>query len=149
MYSDKQLMEQIDRIMHTQLFGVLATEGIQYPYCTLVGFVALNNCREVVFATLRETRKYHNISRQSKVSILIDDRSNSTSDLMDALALTVIGTASEITGEPFNTYSSLYLEKHPNLKEFIADPNCALIKVDIAKYIMVNNFQNVTEVEIP
>lgn len=149
MYSAKQLMEQIDKIMQTQLFGVLATEGKQYPYCTLVGFVALNNSREVVFATQRETRKYQNISRHSKVSILIDNRSNRTQDLMDALALTIVGTATEISGESYPTYRSLYLEKHPNLKEFVSAPNCALIKIDIAKFIMVNNFQNVTEVEIP
>lgn len=149
MYSTQKLMTQIDNILHNQLFGVIATEGTKYPYCTLVGFVALKDCREIIFATLRDTRKYQNISRESNVSLLIDNRSNSTKDLKDAMALTILGKATEIRGDSYTSYCSSYLKKHPNLKEFISAPNCTLIKVEVTRYVLVSNFQNVTEVEIP
>jgi len=43
----------------------------------------------------------------------------------------------------------VYLEKHPNLEEFVTGPNCALLRIKVDKYIVVTRFQEVREIKIP
>jgi hypothetical protein len=43
---------------------------------------------------------------------------------------------------------SLYLQKHPNLREFISDPNCALMEIKVDKYMLVSRFQEVMELDM-
>jgi nitroimidazol reductase NimA-like FMN-containing flavoprotein (pyridoxamine 5'-phosphate oxidase superfamily) len=148
MINKDQTLDKISKILNSQLFAVIATNGIQYPYCTLVGFATTEDYRELIFATIRETRKYENIDKESSVSLLIDSRTNHTIDIQEAIALTILGHAQEVNDNEYKKYQSLLLRKHPYLREFVIAPNCALIKVIIDKYIMVSNFQNVIELEI-
>jgi nitroimidazol reductase NimA-like FMN-containing flavoprotein (pyridoxamine 5'-phosphate oxidase superfamily) len=90
MYTENQVFDRIKKILRSQLFGVIATQGLQYPYCTLVGFTSSDDCKEIIFATVRHSRKYQNIQRNSKVSLLVDNQKNTTADLQDAEALTVL-----------------------------------------------------------
>jgi len=41
--------------------------------------------------------------------------------------------------------SSLYLARHPHLKDFFAAPDCALFRVDIERILLVTDFQQVVE----
>jgi nitroimidazol reductase NimA-like FMN-containing flavoprotein (pyridoxamine 5'-phosphate oxidase superfamily) len=148
MYTENQVFDRIKKILRSQLFGVIATQGLQYPYCTLVGFTSSDDCKEIIFATVRHSRKYQNIQRNSKVSLLVDNQKNTTADLQDAEALTVLGSSAEIEKSEAEKYLSLYINKHPYLKEFVTAPNCALIKVTVDKFVLVNNFQNVVELKI-
>jgi hypothetical protein len=83
------------------------------------------------------------------VSILIDSRSNRVEDFKDAMALTVLGNAHEAEGEEKERLSGLYLARHPHLKEFLMDPDCALMVLEVERYIMVIRFQQVMELDIP
>ena len=47
-----------------------------------------------------------------------------------------------------NTHKYENLKKNPNLKNFVNESDCALIKVKVSKYILVNNFQNILEYSI-
>jgi len=145
MIKNEELLDQIRSLLHTQNCGVLATHGSEYPYATLVGFATTEDCRELIFATIRDTRKYANIKKTPNVSLLIDSRVNQVHDFQDAKALTVLGSAEELDSTLKNNYLALYLSKHPYLKEFVTAPNCSLIKVSVAKYILVDHFQNVME----
>ena len=140
-----ELFSSICAVLQSQKLGVLATQGEVYPYCTLVGFVATDDCKEVVFATLRDTSKFRNVSKNKHVSLLIDTQKNSATDFKDAEALTVLGTAGEVKEERKKEYVALYLKKHPYLEDFIKTPNCAVMRVSVEKYILVQNFQNVLE----
>lgn len=148
MFTKDQAFTQIRKILDSQLFGVIATNGSKYPYSTLVGFASRENYRELIFATIRETRKYRNIDKEPSVSFLIDNRTNNTIDIQDAMALTILGNAREVSDNEYKDYQLLLLRKHPYLREFIIAPNCALIKVVIDKYVLVSNFQNVIELEL-
>lgn len=145
MDNKEKVFEEIQSLLNTQNFGVLATQGVEYPYCTLVCYAASNDGQEIVFATIRDTRKYKNIKKMPKVSLLIDTQTNQVNDFKNAQALTVLGTAQEVDSTNAPDYLSLFLKKHPYLKEFVTIPNCAVIKVSVSKYILVNNFQNVIE----
>ena len=112
---------------------------------SLVAFANTDNLREIVFATLRTTRKYANIDADKHVALLIDNRSNKTADFRKAMAATAIGQIREITKRKNSRYLRLYLEKHPHLKEFVEAPTCALLCIVVEKYYVVNRFQQVVE----
>ena len=145
MLDNEKIFDQIRCLLQAQNCGVLATHGSEYPYATLVGYATSDDCKELIFTTTRDTRKYKNIKKTSNVSLLIDSRLNQVNDFRDAKALTVLGRAQELYGTLKNDYLTLYLNKHPYLKEFATSPNCSLIKVTVVKYILVDHFQNVLE----
>ncbi len=62
------------------------------------------------------------------------------------MAVTALGRAKEVAGAEENHYLRIYLAKHPHLAEFIGSPECALIKIEVERYFMVSNFQEITEV---
>ena len=70
---------------------------------------------------------------------------NSVEDFSNAQALTVLGIVEEVRKNEEHELTSLYLHRHPHLREFISDPNCAIIKVKVEKYILVSRFQEVME----
>ena len=145
MIQNEELLDQIRSLLEGQNCGVLATHGSEYPYAALVGYASSQDCRELVFATIRDTRKFKNIQKKPNVSLLIDNRVNQANDFQDAKALTVLGRAQKIDDTLTNDYLALYLKKHPSLEEFVDAPNCSLIKVSVVKHILVDHFQNVME----
>jgi general stress protein 26 len=142
----KQALSSIRQLLSDQYLGVLATQGQEYPYSTLVGFAATDDLKTLYFATIRDTRKYENIQRHPQVSMLIDSRHNKIQDFKDAQALTVLGKARDEVGTDRPDGESLYLQKHPYLREFLKNPNCAFMRLDVRKFIMVSRFQEVIEV---
>ena len=149
MMNVEQVRKDIKHILNFQQLGVLATYGSEYPYTSIVGFVATDDLEHILFATFRDTRKYGNIQSDPHVSILIDNRSNRAEDFSNARALTALGIVTEVDRDEENGFADLYLQRFPQLKEFISDPNCALMKIKVHKYIMVSRFQEVVELEMP
>ncbi|MGA1824526.1 MAG: pyridoxamine 5'-phosphate oxidase family protein [bacterium] len=145
MISKETLFDRIQCLLNEQHFSVLATQGSEYPYCTLVAYAASSDCKAIIFATIRDTRKYKNLTKKPNVSLLIDNQTNQVHDFKDARALTVLGSAHTIENTDGPDYRALYLKKHPYLREFVTAPNCSLIRVRVLKYILVTNFQNVLE----
>ena len=135
-------------LFKTQKFCVLSTINKNQPYSSLVGFWGDDDLKEIVFVTDRSTRKYSYISENSRVAVLIDTRTNQDTDLNIAIAATATGEAEEISGIERDHLQSLFLEKHPLLIDFVTTPSCALMRIKIDCYFIVNRFQNVVEVHI-
>jgi nitroimidazol reductase NimA-like FMN-containing flavoprotein (pyridoxamine 5'-phosphate oxidase superfamily) len=144
----RKLKRVVKNLFHSQRLGVLATYGEGQPYSSLVAFAATSDLKYLVFATTRATRKYANVSAESRVAILVDNRSNQDSDFHSAIAVTALGNAEEVKESERNRFLRLYLAKHPYLEEFVNSPTCALLKVSVQKYHMASRFQNVTELHI-
>lgn len=142
------LKNRIKQLLKKQKLAVLATQGDEYPYNTLVGYAFTKDLKFILFATMRHTRKYNNISRHPKLSMLIDSRKNYVSDFKDAVALTVTGSVVKVQN-PFKArYKNLYLKRFPHLKGFVDDPDTSIIAVKVHRYIFVQRFQEVLEVEM-
>jgi heme iron utilization protein len=139
-------LEVVRDVLKTQNLGVLATFGEKYPYTSLVGFVAGENERTIIFTTLRNTRKYQHLTQRPEVSILISTGTNDPSDFQESSAVTAFGEAREATPSEKDSFKALYLNKFPFLENFTLDVGCAFIKVDIKKYLVVTRFQEVSEV---
>jgi len=140
-----QLKNKIKELLDQQTLGVLATQGEKYPYNTLVAYAFSEDLRYIFFATRKHTRKYNNIMKHNHVSILIDSRTNDVTDFKDAVALTVMGKMVNTT--PLE-YRELYLNRFPHLRDFIEDPNTTIMTLKIDKYIYVQRFQEVLELDI-
>ena len=138
---------KLNSVLSSQNLGVLATSGEEFPYTSLVGIVPDEALKSIIFATMRQTRKYGNLKRNPKVSILINSSTNSADDFKDAVSITVLGTATDVPEDELESIKKIYLSKFPFLEDFVKDPACVLVKVKVAKFIVVSRFQEVTEIE--
>ena len=138
----------IRSLLSLQRLAVLGTGSEAGPYSSLVAFSATRDMRHIFFVTGRATRKYGNLKRDSRVSLLLDNRSNRETDFHLAAAATAVGTATEMRGEPKRTGLRRFLRKHPQLREFAASPNCALFRIRVRTYYVVSRFQQVMELHI-
>ncbi len=143
-----QLQRRIAALLQKQSLAVLSTQGAEGPYASLVAFAESPDLKHLLFATTRSTRKYKNLSRNPRAALLIDNRSNRVSDFVRAMAVTAIGEARELAGQEREAQCTLYLTKHPRLREFVSSPSCALFCVRVDTYLSVSRFQNVQELHI-
>jgi heme iron utilization protein len=143
-----QLKEFLKDLFSSQRLAVLATQSKKQPYGNLVAFMATNDLKHLLFATTRVTRKYDNISSNPRIAMVVDNRSNREADFHQAAAVTATGEVKEIEGPERKRFQKLYLTKHPYLKEFVSSPTCALLKVEVETYYVVNRFQNVVELQM-
>jgi hypothetical protein len=143
MNGSSNLRQTLKDVLTTQRFCVLATQGQGQPYGSLVAFAETDDLRQMVFATSRETRKFANLLSEPRVALVIDSRSNSDTDLKDAVAITALGPAHEATGHERERLAGVYLGKHPTLAGFIGSPEAAICSVAVEEYI-VARFREVT-----
>jgi nitroimidazol reductase NimA-like FMN-containing flavoprotein (pyridoxamine 5'-phosphate oxidase superfamily) len=141
--------EKIQEILHelfsSQNLAVLGTHQSGQPYGSLVAFAATSDLKNLFFATTRATRKFANLQADSRVSMVLDNRSNRVADFRKAVAATVLGRAKEVRGKERRQAEKMYLAKHAHLKEFVSSPTCALVKIRVEVYYLVWRFQNVLE----
>jgi hypothetical protein len=136
----------IRELLESQRLAVLSTQDHIQPYSNLVAFAATPDLKYLLFATTRATRKYANLLAHSRVSILIDSRTNEAADFAEAAAVTVLGQAEEMQGTELKQFLPVYLGRHPYLRDFVTSPTCALFRVSVERYILVTRFQDVREI---
>ena len=139
---------ELKEIQKSQPLGVLATQNRGQPYTSLVAFASSDDLRSLFFATTRPTRKYANLSGDSRVAMLVDNRSNKASDFRWAKAVTVVGKAEELEPQRSQESIAIYLTKHPHLENFVSSPNCAFLRIQVSTYYLVTRFQNVMEIKV-
>ena len=145
----KRPVEQMVRsLLASQALAVLATHGDAGPYASLVAIAATDDLKHLLFATTRATRKFANLQADARVAFLVDNRSNQAADFRDAVAATVRGRAEEVQATEREPLLALYLARHPHLRDFVASPTCAFLKVHVASYFVVTRFQEVMELHI-
>jgi len=124
-------METIKILCQSQQVAVLSTQGEGQPYSNLVAFAESGDLRHLLFVTNRNTRKFSNITRDRKVAMLIDNRTNQPLDFENAVAVTIIGNADEVVGEEKEHLAQVYTSKHPSLTDFVYQRDNALLKITI------------------
>jgi len=139
----EQQKKQLHELFTNQRLAVLATLNNNEPYTSLVAFSATEDLSYLIFATLRQTQKFNNIIQNGKISMLIDNRENLSTDVKNAMAVTVVGIASEIK-EKQQYFLDIHFRKHPYLREFLKNENCVLVGLSIEKIIIVTDFQQIT-----
>lgn len=146
--TELQMRQQIDDLLSEQPLAVLSTQRNGQPYSSLMAFAHTPDLGAIVVATGKSTRKYQNIIKDSRVSLLVDNRSNDEEDFHAAAALTVLGVAKNIESKERQEFETIYLERHPYLQKFLNAPTTSFIKIEVHCYLMVSRFQNVMEYRI-
>jgi len=131
----------LERLVSGQRLAVLATSGAAGPYLSLVAFAASADRRSFYFVTSRNTRKWANLEAESRVALLIDDRPGGQADFSRSAAVTITGTARELSGEERGIALELYKARHPELAEFARSPASALLKITVSDLYPVNGFK--------
>ncbi|MBN2014732.1 MAG: pyridoxamine 5'-phosphate oxidase family protein [Candidatus Altiarchaeota archaeon] len=145
---EDDIKNRINEVLTEQKLGVLSTEYEGQPYASLVAFASTPDLRSLLFATDRVTRKYQNISVNPMVALLVDNRSNNSSDFSKAVAVTASGRAIEVS-EKDRELSNGFLLKHPALSGFLSNSATALMKIDVENYVVVEGLKKVSVTEIP
>jgi heme iron utilization protein len=143
----KELYKKIKSISGQTRFAVLATESNGCPYTNLVGFLLSKDLKNLYFFTSKNTRKYRNILNNPEVCLLIDTRDKFPDKTYLITAITLIGKA-EIMEDMPGSVVDMYLEKNAELKDFTESSSNVLVRVNITRYILVDRFQEVTEMEV-
>jgi nitroimidazol reductase NimA-like FMN-containing flavoprotein (pyridoxamine 5'-phosphate oxidase superfamily) len=144
----EEIRRRLQDLCISQKLAVVATQSDGQPYASLVAFAASDDLRHLFFVTARTTRKFANLTKDSRVAVLINSSANRESDFHEAVSVTVTGTAQEIRDAERDRVLTLYLSKHPYLEDFARAPSCAVIRVTTKSYYLVKNFQTVMELHI-
>ena len=146
--TDQEMRTHIGSILSQQSLAVLSTQRNGQPYTNLMAFANSEDLGEFVVATGKSTRKYQNLMMDSRVSLLVDNRSNKEHDFHAAEALTVMGVANAVDEQDRYFYEDIYIKKHPYLQDFIQTSTTRLFKIRVKIYRLVSRFQNVVEYRI-
>lgn len=141
-------MRTLRQLLEGQLLGVLGTQHDGAPYTSLVGFAATSDLKQLLFATGRSTRKIANLKGDARASMLVDNRTNRSSDFTESAAATAVGVVEEIDDAERAELEELFLAKHPHLESFLSSPSCAFLRLRVSVYMVVTRFQQVMELHL-
>jgi len=78
--------------------------------------------------------------------LVVDNRADKADELMEIEAVTVTGRSQMIErGGDFDQWAGLLIARHPYLKSFVKAATCALFRVDVARFLHVARFQEVSQ----
>ena len=143
MNKQSTIKEYIEGILKTIGFAVLATEGKGQPHASLIAITPLGNCRQLIFATYRNTLKYRNISKNNKVAVFIESGDDKRKVLQKSILLTIIGHTEEISIAENEAAYQTHLKRHPEMESFMLSSDCALIMVIAKSYQIVNGIDDI------
>jgi hypothetical protein len=126
-------------------FGVLATEHAGQPHTSLVAITPLDAGRHVLFATYRDTRKFRNLTHNTRVSLLMDGRSRvGACSTETCLVLSAVGQVHELGAAFARQALDAHRLHHPQLEGFLNAPDCVLMQVEVEAYQVVNGIDDVS-----
>jgi len=118
------------------------------PHVSLVAIASCPDLGRLVFATRRDSTKYSNLCHHPQVALLLDSRTNTASDVVEAEALTVLGRAIETPAGEHAELEAMYVQQHPELAAFPKDPESALVTVRVHRYLLVSHFDEKAELDL-
>ena len=142
MNKQSTLKEYIEVVLKTSNFAVLATEGNGQPHTSLIAITPVENYRQIIFATYRNTLKYRNLSDNNKVAVLIEGEFFNRKGLKESVVLTIIGHTEEISISGDEAHYQSHLYRHPDMESFMLSPDCVLIRVIAHSYQLVHGIED-------
>lgn len=137
---EQLMLENMKALVKEKDVCVLATVSAEKPHCSLMSYVADDDCREIYMVTQRQSRKYENLTRNPQVSLLIDTREEHLgSRRPEAKALSVNGTFQDIDDEiKKNHIRTKLLERHPHVKEILDHPDAVILCIRVNSFLLLN-----------
>ena len=148
MATQEQLRQTVRTLLDSQPQGVLATQHDRHPYTSLMAFAVTSDLHWIVFATYRATRKHANLLANPRASLLVDNRTSKSADYHNTVATSAQGLVSEVDVIQRRELMQLYLDKHPDLSDFVSATDCVLLKLEVESFYVVSQFQNVAVLQM-
>ncbi len=142
------LQSAIAGLLNEQRLAILATVAQQSPYCNLVAFTPAHDLQTIIFATPRSTSKYANMLHNPNVSLLVDDRVRSGVNFQSGMAVTAVGAVAPVGPQEEDALKARHVARHAELNDFIYSPDCALVQVRVARYILVSSLHEASVFEV-
>lgn len=137
--------DNIQSLLSTTGFAVLATESGGQPHTSLIAITPLDQGQRLVFATYRNTRKFTNLMQNQRVSVLMDGRSRAAASCApEGFILSAVGRVQEISAATHAEVLGMHLQKHPDLAAFTQAPDCVLLELVVEAYQVVRGIDDVT-----
>lgn len=137
MNKQKSVKDYIEAVLTTGGFAVLATESGGQPHTSLVAITPYDNFRQIIFATYRNTLKYHNLSHNNKVAVFIEGRYSRLEGMEETVVLQIIGYTEEINIDLNEAPFLDHLKRHPEMESFMHSSDCAIFRVFARSYQVV------------
>ncbi len=139
------LINDVEKLLSRQLYGILATSGETCPHMSLVAFCTLEDLKTVLFISPEKSEKIDNIKRNPGIALFVDNRTNTSEDITSVTSVTIYGNAalpekSEKTAEWLDRYN----DKLPHMKSFASLETNILVAVDIDTIHIVRDLFEVT-----
>ena len=112
MNKQSTIKQYIESVLKTSSFAVLATEGNGQPHTSLIAITPVENYRQIIFATYRNTLKYRNLSDNNKVAVLIEGEHFNMEGQKESVVLTIIGHTEEIIMTGNEAPYQVHLNRH-------------------------------------
>jgi nitroimidazol reductase NimA-like FMN-containing flavoprotein (pyridoxamine 5'-phosphate oxidase superfamily) len=134
------MIEEMKSFVKNKKTCVLATATDNNPHCSLMAYVTDDDCREIYMVTSRKSKKFHNLSENPSVSLLIDTREeDSASQNPKTRALTIAGVYTQLADENKKTkIRSEMVSKHPAIRDLIKNPNAEILCIKIVSFLLLN-----------
>jgi len=148
MSKDQALHQIVQKIFAAQPLGILATQGNGYPYCTIVAFTSSDDLKALLIATPRSTSKYKNMQHNPGVSLMVDNRSVTSPDFREGIAVNCIGRAVTVLPEEFEDCKRRHFERHKNLRVHLDMPDCVLVRIEVERYVIARGVRQIETLNI-
>ncbi len=128
---------------------VLATTDGQSPHASLMAYLPGDQGRKLYLITSVNTRKYHNITANPQVSLLIDDRLQGSRQGAGAKALTVGGHCAPLAGQEQEDVRAQFAQRLPRLAAIAADPAARVLEVNVRTLQLLASPTESIYIELP
>ena len=105
-----------------------------------------DDLRRLVFCTSWETRKYANLVRDPRAALLVHSACNDAGDFEQAMGVTITGAAIDVTEDDKARYAEMLISRHPELSDFVVEPDSAIVVLEAGEHHLVRRFQDMVRI---
>ncbi|WP_432738725.1 pyridoxamine 5'-phosphate oxidase family protein [Maridesulfovibrio sp. FT414] len=119
---------------------VMATQGADGPYTSLMAYCCSDDGMEVYMITRRDSTKWANLINNPQVSLLVDDRDvKLENDRENIKALTVTGVFAEVSErEDEEEMVKCLAEAVPSVASLFSGPECSVIRIKVLSFLLLD-----------
>lgn len=133
------ISKKVRDLLINEKLCTLATCVEDKPYVSLMNFTFVEEENKVVLSTRRDSRKYHNILKNKRISLLLFSSDSE-------ISATFLGTAMTLEGEEERHYREMHMEKN-NMPQFILGDNIGVVVFSIEQIVISDKNDRVTYIE--
>jgi len=138
------MLEKMKDIVKGNDLCVLATVSEGKPHCSLMSYISDEKGQEIYLISHKQTKKYVNLLKNPKVSLLIDTREEKKGQRrIDIKALTVSGEFQTIKDFGKKEFiRTKFLKRHPHLADFLNDPGAEIFSIRIKSFQLLDGVKD-------